>query len=405
MSLKAKVEAIIYAAEEPVTLEQISVLLKDVVLADLASAKENAAIGEADDAAEALATQTEDAASEESTLLPELAADPDETLCPESGPLMPEDVVPEEDPATGAAPAAVSEETQEPAVGETPEVTGPAPVLEASPVAADDASSAEPAPADSAAVAAPESTSRKRLPKKSEQEIAEDKAVRARVREVLIELVTDYASEDRGMEIRQVAGGFRMATKPEHHDVVRAFAKSLKPPIRLSLAALETLAVVAYKQPVTGPEISDIRGVESGSVLGTLLDRKLITTAGRKQVIGRPMQYKTSKDFLLRFGLNNVNELPSMEEFSQLASDGTIEITASEPQETPSLFEPEAQPEPENLEANEPESSTPEPQPIAELQESDAAQPPDAAEAAASQPQQDDESSNIPGAEHPIGQQ
>ena len=129
------------------------------------------------------------------------------------------------------------------------------------------------------------------------------------------------------MEIRQVAGGFRMATKPEHHDVVRAFAKSLKPPIRLSLAALETLAVIAYKQPITGPEIADIRGVESASVLGTLLDRKLITTAGRKQVIGRPMQYKTSKDFLLRFGLNDVNELPSMEEFSQLASDGTIEIT------------------------------------------------------------------------------
>ena len=128
------------------------------------------------------------------------------------------------------------------------------------------------------------------------------------------------------MEIRQIAGGFRMATKPQHHDVVRAFAKSLKPPIRLSLAALETLAVIAYKQPVTAPEIADIRGVESASVLGTLLDRKLITTAGRKQVIGRPMQYKTSKDFLLRFGLNDVNELPSMEEFSQLASDATIEI-------------------------------------------------------------------------------
>ena len=176
------------------------------------------------------------------------------------------------------------------------------------------------------ASAAPETTSRKRQPKKTEQEIAEDKAVRARVREILVELVTDYASEERGIEIRQVAGGFRMATKPEHHDVVRAFAKSLKPPIRLSLAALETLAVIAYKQPITGPEIADIRGVESAGVLGTLLDRKLITTAGRKQVIGRPMQYKTSKDFLLRFGLNDVNELPSMEEFSQLASDGTIEI-------------------------------------------------------------------------------
>jgi len=408
MSLKAKVEAIIYAAEEPVTLEQISVLLKDVVLADLASASENAAIVKADDAAEALAAQSEETASEESTLLPELSTDPAEALCPESGPLMPTEEAPEEAPSVGAVPAgdeAQSATSEEPAAGEASEVTGPEPAAEAAPDAAPDAAPAEPVPADSAAVAAPETTSRKRQPKKSEQEIAEDKAVRARVREVLIELVTDYASEDRGMEIRQVAGGFRMATKPEHHDVVRAFAKSLKPPIRLSLAALETLAVVAYKQPVTGPEISDIRGVESGSVLGTLLDRKLITTAGRKQVIGRPMQYKTSKDFLLRFGLNNVNELPSMEEFSQLASDGTIEITASETQETPSLFEPEAQPEPENLEAGEPASSTPEPQPTTELPESDAAQSPAAAEAAASQPQQDDEPGNIPEAGHPIGQQ
>jgi len=120
---------------------------------------------------------------------------------------------------------------------------------------------------------------------------------------------------------------------------VRAFAKSLKPPIRLSLAALETLAVIAYKQPITGPEIADIRGVESASVLGTLLDRKLIITAGRKQVIGRPIQYKTSKDFLLRFGLNDVNELPSMEEFSQLASDGSIEIAPLQSEESLSLFE------------------------------------------------------------------
>jgi segregation and condensation protein B len=136
-----------------------------------------------------------------------------------------------------------------------------------------------------------------------------------------------------------------MATKPEHHDVVRAFAKSLKPPIRLSLAALETLAVIAYKQPVTGPEISDIRGIESAGVLGTLLERKLITTGGRKQVIGRPMQYKTSKEFLLRFGLNEINELPSMEEFSQLVSDG-IELTAANEAEAaaePSLFDGEGE--------------------------------------------------------------
>ena len=109
-----------------------------------------------------------------------------------------------------------------------------------------------------------------------------------------------------------------MGTKPEHHDVVVGFAKSLKPPVRLSLQALETLAVIAYKQPVTVPEISEIRGVDSSGVIATLLDRKLITTSGRKQVIGRPILYKTTKEFLLRFGLNNVAELPSMEEFEKL---------------------------------------------------------------------------------------
>ncbi len=112
-----------------------------------------------------------------------------------------------------------------------------------------------------------------------------------------------------------------MSTKPEQHDVVRAFAKSLKPPIRLSLPALETLAVIAYKQPVTVPEISEIRGVDSGGVIATLLDRKLITTAGRKAVIGRPILYKTTKEFLLRFGLKDVNELPSMEEFEKLVAE------------------------------------------------------------------------------------
>src|SRR6202140_4426259 len=112
-----------------------------------------------------------------------------------------------------------------------------------------------------------------------------------------------------------------MSTKPEQHEVVRAFAKSLKPPIRLSLPALETLAVIAYKQPVTVPEINDIRGVHSGGGIGTLPDRKLITTAGRKQVIGRPILYKTTKEFLMRFGLRDVNELPSMEEFEKLVAE------------------------------------------------------------------------------------
>ena len=145
--------------------------------------------------------------------------------------------------------------------------------------------------------------------------------LRSSVRVVLEELTADYSTEAHGIEIRQVAGGYRMSTKPEHHDVVRAFAKSLKPPIRLSLPALETLAVIAYKQPVTIPEINDIRGVDSGGVISTLLERKLITTAGRKAVIGRPILYKTTKEFLLRFGLKDVNELPSMEEFEKLVAE------------------------------------------------------------------------------------
>jgi segregation and condensation protein B len=152
----------------------------------------------------------------------------------------------------------------------------------------------------------------------AEEGLADDAAVRARVKACIEELKSDYATADHGMEIRGVAGGYRMATKPEHHDLVRAYAKSLKPPIRLSLPALETLAVIAYKQPVTIPEINEIRGVDAGGVIATLLDRKLINTAGRKQVIGRPILYKTTKEFLMRFGLNEVGELPSMEEFEKL---------------------------------------------------------------------------------------
>jgi segregation and condensation protein B len=150
---------------------------------------------------------------------------------------------------------------------------------------------------------------------------ADDAEVKSRVRATLEELVADYAAGDHGIEIRQLAGGYRMSTKPEQHDVVRSFVKSLKPPIRLSLPALETLAVIAYKQPVTVPEISEIRGVDSAGVIATLLDRKLITTAGRKAVIGRPILYKTTKEFLLRFGLKDVNELPSMEEFEKLVAE------------------------------------------------------------------------------------
>ena len=149
----------------------------------------------------------------------------------------------------------------------------------------------------------------------------EDAEAKSRVRAALEELVADYNGADHGIEIRQVASGYRMSTKPEQHDMVRAFAKSLKPPIRLSLPALETLAVIAYKQPVTVPEISEIRGVDSSGVIATLLDRKLITTSGRKDVVGRPILYKTTKEFLLRFGLKDVNELPSMEEFEKLVAE------------------------------------------------------------------------------------
>ena len=151
--------------------------------------------------------------------------------------------------------------------------------------------------------------------------VSDEAEIKSRVRSCLNELVGEYGSPSHGIEVREVAGGYRMSTKPEQHEVVRSFAKSLKPPIRLSLPALETLAVIAYKQPVTVPEINDIRGVDSGGVIGTLLDRKLITTSGRKQVIGRPILYKTTKEFLMRFGLKDVNELPSMEEFEKLVAE------------------------------------------------------------------------------------
>jgi segregation and condensation protein B len=166
---------------------------------------------------------------------------------------------------------------------------------------------------------------------------ADEAEVKSRVRSSLEELAADFGSPDHGIEIRQVAGGYRMSTKPEQHDMVRCFAKSLKPAIRLSLPALETLAVIAYKQPATVPEINEIRGVDSGGVIATLLDRKLITTAGRKQVIGRPILYKTTKEFLMRFGLKDVNELPSMEEFEKLVAQSFQEelIPAEESAQVP----------------------------------------------------------------------
>ena len=140
-----------------------------------------------------------------------------------------------------------------------------------------------------------------------------------KVLSVLREIVAEYEKPEHGLAVREVAEGFKMATKAEHHEAIRAFVKKLRPPLKLSMAALETLAVIAYKQPITAPEIMEIRGVQGAGVLKTLLDRKLITTAGRKQVIGKPMQYKTTKDFLIQFGLRNLNELPTLKEFEELA--------------------------------------------------------------------------------------
>jgi segregation and condensation protein B len=156
------------------------------------------------------------------------------------------------------------------------------------------------------------------------------------VRAALDELVASYASDERGVEIRAVAGGYRVYTKPQHHDLVRRFIKSLRPPLRLTMPALETLAVIAYKQPVTQPEIQEIRGVNCAGVIETLLEKRLITTAGRKQVIGRPILYRTSKDFLMRFGLGDLDELPSLKEFEALArealgaDDGIAEVAEGE---------------------------------------------------------------------------
>jgi segregation and condensation protein B len=251
MSLKAKLEAVVYATEEPVTLAQLAAIFAEEVLPGLGEAapQEPPRLAGAGGAGEA-----------EEIGLAELSPDADAA------------------PASEETPA---EETQG---------------------------------AETIATLAAESDEKKSVRQR-------DRRVRQALQVVLDELIADYANSERGMEIREIAGGYRMATKPEYHDAVRGFVKSLKPPMKLSLQALETLAVIAYKQPVTAPEVSEIRGVDSGGVLGGLVSRKLITTAGRKPVIGRPILYKTTKEFLLRFGLKDVNDLPSMEEFEKMAGE------------------------------------------------------------------------------------
>ncbi len=150
----------------------------------------------------------------------------------------------------------------------------------------------------------------------------------AKIGRVLEELTAEYNNSSHGLTIREVAGGYKMSTKPEHHEAIRAFVKNLKPPLKLSLAALETLALIAYKQPITAPEIMEVRGVQGAGVLKTLVDRKLIATAGRKAVLGKPMLYRTTKDFLVQFGLKDLSELPTLKEFEEL---GRLSMGDEEP--------------------------------------------------------------------------
>jgi segregation and condensation protein B len=297
MSLKAKLEAVIYAAEEPVTLTQLAALF-------------------AGDALEWKAAQQAAAA--------ELAAEVAGENSAQPLPLL----------AEGLEYLGLADSTE--ASADDADVSAPSEVLaaiEPEPPLATPSAEAEQGPADPADIAA-DNASGTGSPLDTEAEAKRlsrlrDREIKGVLKHLLDELIADYASDGRGVEIREIAGGYRMATKPECHDAVRLFVKSLKPPMRLSLPALETLAVVAYKQPVTSPEVSEIRGVESGGVLGSLLARKLIATAGRKQVIGRPILYKTTKEFLLRFGLKDVAELPSMEEFEKIAA---AEIEELEPE-------------------------------------------------------------------------
>lgn len=138
------------------------------------------------------------------------------------------------------------------------------------------------------------------------------------VDEAIQSLVEEYGSRSGGLQLREIAGGWQISTRAEHHEQVRAYLRS-KPSAKLSLASLETLAVIAYKQPVTVPEILEIRGVQSPSAIKTLLDKRLIVAKGRKETVGRPMMYGTSKEFLIQFGLKDLSELPSMEDFQDLA--------------------------------------------------------------------------------------
>jgi segregation and condensation protein B len=162
-------------------------------------------------------------------------------------------------------------------------------------------------------VSADEPITQKRLLEIFEEETEAD------VTGALDALVREYGERQGGIDLRQVAGGYRFSTRPEHSEYVRRFRRQ-QPSAKLSMAALETLAVIAYKQPVTIPEILEIRGVSSSSAIKTLLDKRLIVAKGRKKVVGRPMMYGTSKEFLMQFGINDITELPNLEDFEDLVT-------------------------------------------------------------------------------------
>jgi segregation and condensation protein B len=166
----------------------------------------------------------------------------------------------------------------------------------------------------------------------------------AAVARILEELTAEYSKPEHGLTLREVAGGYKVSTKPEHHEAIRAFVKNLKPPMKLSLPALETLALIAYKQPVTVPEIAEIRNVQGAGVVKTLLDRKLIAVAGRKKVLGNPMLYKTTKEFLVQFGLKDLSELPTLKEFEELGRLSMGE-SSGEVEPAPATAEPVSAPE------------------------------------------------------------
>ena len=151
------------------------------------------------------------------------------------------------------------------------------------------------------------------------------------------ELMEQFNHERPGLEIREVAGGLRMTTRPEHHDWIRTYLKT-RPSAKLSLPALETLAVIAYRQPITLAEILAVRGVKSSSSIRTLLEKKFVTPCGRKKVVGRPILYGTTREFLMHFGLKDLSELPTLKEFEDLIGPEVPEMSqpakAAEPEES-----------------------------------------------------------------------